>query len=616
MDGGRWLALRKNLSTVIAMMGRESIDFSPFSYVFTRCEGRSKKRISEQLQGFQNAVRQDPLMKDKDILDALLSDMISKTKPGDVICIDPEEPDDAPDTLKRLWRGSRIDNPGNSFVNFCSKESMAALSTQVNILIQDVEKSLKIYDLDSALESLRKMTEMAEALSLSNIDNAVDHGITKAKDFVNQLSFDIEDLVTRVDSDFEQNLNSMSSKLHLLSKSESIRKICGMDFNYSVFINDITRRLLMIVEQPIADIIPTILGSENVLQRSITRFALIVKSFQGIIDNETIETGYSTMIKATKHLTNPIMDVLGNSLNISDPKSTTLNECLPKLNFILAMKIFFHSSKFASLNMELSKWTSSFETELKNILQNINDISQTCVTHLKELDKALHEELLGEVDWSYSSILKLKDIAEKKECRDFLQAMLSSDSLVTSIQNDTNPDLKSLIRDFDDAVRKYVPNLVFFLQGESQAVFDNETRDTADRVNKAHTIIDSVDLVLDIANTLKDLDTTIFQKALEELNDVKSRSKHFIEESKKAPIRHKILRGKTLEPTEEELAKANNKRDKRNLLGWYGKCNELKVYWKKHGHCNVPKKDPKLGLVSRTKTVYSLFCIKTNRQIF
>jgi hypothetical protein len=130
------------------------------------------------------------------------------------------------------------------------------------------------------------------------------------------------------------------------------------------------------------------------------------------------------------------------------------------------MSIFFHSSKFASLNLELSKWTSLFETELKNILQNINDISQTCATHLEELDKALHEELLGEADWSYSSILKLKVIAEKKEYRDFLQAVLSSDSIVTSTQNDTTLDLKSFIRNFDDAIRKYVPNLVFFLQND------------------------------------------------------------------------------------------------------------------------------------------------------
>ncbi|OEU17958.1 hypothetical protein FRACYDRAFT_143275, partial [Fragilariopsis cylindrus CCMP1102] len=29
---------------------------------------------------------------------------------------------------------------------------------------------------------------------------------------------------------------------------------------------------------------------------------------------------------------------------------------------------------------------------------------------------------------------------------------------------------------------------------------------------------------------------------------------------------------------------------------WYERCNELKVYWKKHGHCNVPRKNPNLGL--------------------
>ena len=574
------------------MMGCEPIDFSSFAYIFTRCEGKTFKRITKQLSFYQKEVREDPTLENKDILDALLSDMISKTKPEDVICIDPEESDNAPDTLKRLWRGSRIENPGNSFVNFCSKESMAALSTQVNILIQDVEKSLKISDLDSALESLRKMTEMAKALSLSNVDNAVDHGITKVKDFVNQLSSDIENLVT---SDFEQNLSGMSSKLHLLFKSEGIRNICGIDFNYSAFIKDITRRLLSIVEQPIADILPTISGSEDVLQRAITRFALIAKSFQGIIDNETMETGHSTMIKATNNLMNPIMDVLGNSLNISDPKSTTLTECLPKVNLVLAMSIFFHSSKFASLNLGLSKWTSSFETELKNILQNINDISQTCATHLEELDKALHEELLGEVDWSYSSILKLKDIAEKKESRDFLQAVLSSDSLATSTENDTTLDLKSSIGDFDDAVRKYVPNLVFFLQNESQAVFDNETGEMNVRVDIAKKVIGSVDSVLSIVDIIKNLDDIIFQKASEDMIGMKGRLKQFIEESKKNPVRRRFVQGTKLEPSGKELSQT---KDKRALQRWYEKCNELRVYRMKNNHCNVPRKDPKLGRVS------------------
>ena len=597
INGGRWLALRKNLSTVISMMGRECIDFSPFSYVFTRCEGKSKNRISKQLQGFQKAMRQNPHMKDKAILDALLTDMISKTQPGAVICIDPEEPDDAPATLKRLWSGSRLNDPANRFVNFCSKEAMAALLMQVTVLIHDIDTSLGESDLDSAADHLNKMLGLARALSLPEVDEAVELGTAKARKFVTALSSDIESLITHVDSEFDQKLNDMSSKLHRLSHSGAIREICGMDFDYCSFINGITGRIFSMVRQQISDINPTISGSENVLQESIMRFILVVKSFQDILDNNTIETEYASMKTTTEHLLNPIFVVLGDALNLNDPKSTTLNECLPKLNFVLAMDAFFHSSEFSALNPKLSQW-NLFETELKNIVDNISDKSENCVTHLVDLDKALHEELLGEEEWSDASILKLDDIAESKEFRNFLQAVLTSDFVVMSIQNGSTPDLKSLIRDFDDTVSKYVPFLVFFLQGESRAVFKNETGEMNDRANKALSIISSVDLVLTIATTLRNLDSIIFQKALEELNDVKSRSNHFIEDSKKAPIRHKILRGKTLEPTKEELAKASSKRDKKNLFRWYERCNELKVYWKKHGHCNVPRKNPNLGLVS------------------
>ena len=74
-----------------------------------------------------------------------------------------------------------------------------------------------------------------------------------------------------------------------------------------------------------------------------------------------------------------------------------------------------------------------------------------------------------------------------------------------------------------------------------------------------------------------------------------------IEDSKKNLNRKKNCCGKTIEPSKEELSRIRNKR---GLLGWYKMCNELKVYLKKHGHCNVPQKDTKskqLGSVSKMK---------------
>ena len=115
-------------------------------------------------------------MKDRAILDALLTDMISKTQPGEVICINPEEPDDAPATLKRLWSGSRLNDPANRFVNFCSTEAMAALLMQVTVLIHDIDTSLGASDLDSAAVHLNKMLGLARALSLPEVDEAVELG--------------------------------------------------------------------------------------------------------------------------------------------------------------------------------------------------------------------------------------------------------------------------------------------------------------------------------------------------------------------------------------------------------------------------------------------------------
>ena len=74
-----------------------------------------------------------------------------------------------------------------------------------------------------------------------------------------------------------------------------------------------------------------------------------------------------------------------------------------------------------------------------------------------------------------------------------------------------------------------------------------------------------------------------------------------IEDSKKNLNRKKNHRGKTIEPSEEEISRTRNKK---GLLGWYKMCNELKVYLQMHGHCNVPQKDTKskqLGSVSKMK---------------
>ena len=50
--------------------------------------------------------------------------------------------------------------------------------------------------------------------------------------------------------------------------------------------------------------------------------------------------------------------------------------------------------------------------------------------------------------------------------------------------------------------------------------------------------------------------SSIFKKAIQDLNDGKSQLKRVIEDPKKSPVRHSIRR---LEPTEEELAKTSSK---------------------------------------------------------
>ena len=127
----------------------------------------------------------------------------------------------------------------------------------------------------------------------------------------------------------------------------------------------------------------------------------------------------------------------------------------------------------------------------------------------------------------------------------------------------------------------------------------------AGRIKEAIDIACFVNSTIDATNALYILDTGIFKKVLEESIDLKSRLKQFIEDAAKTATRHTILRRKFVEPSREELVRTKNKQDKKKLLRWYEKFNELKAYWKKHGHCNVLQKDPKLGKVSEQNCLYT-----------
>ena len=188
---------------------------------------------------------------------------------------------------------------------------------------------------------LNKITGLAGALSLFEVDGAVEQGINKATEFLNQLSSDIENLMTRVDSEFEETITTLSTKLHILSKSGGIYGICGMqDFDYNTVIDDITVRLFSAVRKLIYDVDPSILGSADCLQRLIIRLGRLDSLLYGLVSSDKITIEYVTINEAIENLLTPTLKVLDDSLNQSDPKSTKLSECLPKLGFVLAMNDF------------------------------------------------------------------------------------------------------------------------------------------------------------------------------------------------------------------------------------------------------------------------------------
>ncbi|CAB9503320.1 expressed unknown protein [Seminavis robusta] len=614
MDGARWQPLRQNLSTVVAMMGRDKpIDFSTFGYVFTRCEGRSKKRIHKQLAGFQKTLRKDPAgilggnVGDKDILDAMLTDMISKTQPGDAICIDPEESDDAADTLKSLWSGGRLENPAEAFVNFCSKQSMAALMLQFKATVDTLENSLRDVDLKTAEVFLHQMTRMAEALSLSAVDEAVEQGTQRVKSFVEQLQSEIESLTQQMAAqgiplaEFERVARAIPPKLTLMQQTRELCNVSGLAFDCNSILAPTLDKLFSIARNPIKEIRanPTdVIPNQDVLQGAILRLSCLVANFHGLAGRERIQNECSTLTESVSDMIKPVLTLATSALVEEPPTSDALNGSIDELVFLLGMKEFLDANKTSFLDQEETTPIRWLSAGLDDLSESLSKQSVDCVSQLSQVHSALQELLQDTDSWSCASLLVLKEAAEYCESRAFLLALSSSSRVSTMVpEDDDEPkhDAKHVVKRFDEKVIKYLSKVAEFVQCGSKQLIDDNAKDAATRLKEAKELVVFAATVGNSCEKLAELDASLIREVEKELFGAQKELKLFIEESKKSPG-HGIRRPKLLEPTSQELARATSAMAKKGLKSWYEKCKDLRAYKIKHGHCNVPTKHPRLGI--------------------
>jgi hypothetical protein len=607
----RWQPLRKNLSTIIAMMGRDSIDFSSFAYVFTRCEGKSKKRIRKQLAGFQKQVRSDPAeilggsVDDKDILDAFLTDMISKTSPEDVICIDPEEADESQETLKRLWSGSRIENPDKVFVNFCSKEAMSVLQQEVTMMLEEVDSSLESRDLNSAEITMGQMYDLSNSLSLPEVTQTVEKGREKVKQFVDRAIAEVQALAKELTSnalaaaDFKRTVQVLLEKLQVLAKTERIQSICGLPFHLVEFRNALAKSLFAAVRKPILDAKEQAdVDVCELVKASFGRHSRLIRGFQAVIGSEMTDAESSLMVDAVYGLVTPVLDAVKDKM-LPSVTNCALKACLCDIVILFKLKANIDPDQAPITWIESPQWPR-FKNDLAEIVVTIDERSQACVEQLKEVRAALKELLETKEQWTIASpLLHLTESQDYIESRAFLSLLSTSDLLSKNISNCTVDPLSQpghAVKAFDEVVSKYFSALSEFVPRRTQSLFDNSADDLDVRVKEATEILALSEAVCSASATLRGCDAGVLQEAEKKLFGAQQKVQLFIEESKKTNG-HGIKRPKPLKPTEEELARATTAVAKRGLASWYSKCQELRAYRLKNGHCNVPSIFGALGKV-------------------
>ena len=717
MSTSRWLALRQTLSTVIAMMGRDSIDFSSFSYIFTRCPGDESELIHMQLASFQETIRENQAdivdangASVKDILDAMLTDMIAKTKPDDVICINPRKPKDAPATLKRLWTGGRIGDPSTSFVNFCTKDSLSTLLLQVTNTLDEVENALKEMNLKVAKDKLGQMIRLADALSLRKVhDNvlqarkkvmeitkerlenslqaldisaakdmlgqmiqladvvslpemreAIDQGrkkmvqITlnclekslqssdvpaaestvskligldkvlssqevngavkraceKSESFVAQVLSEIQSLVSEMQPDdvththYKQLALAMAPKLQLLSQTGRICNYLSMAFDYNAFRDATFEKLFATVwlASPDGDAGNDLRQSQGQLQGAIIRLSCLVDIFKALFEKETIATKCRDIIENLSARIKSVLTPVQTTLE--KPTCAALKEHLDAILCLLDMQSFLNTTETSFPGVEQDHW-SWFEKDLGGLLGGLLEKGQYCSDGLDKQTIALTSVPKNQQGWpsssiSCSSVLPQSTCIELQEYRGFLLALSSSDPLQDAVYSDSNYDPGLAVANFDVALTAFFTGFADYLAYRTKRLREDDEAEPSPVEKDVKDLLDTATSASASCSALKNSNPKALGEIEKILLKIQTELQCAIDEAKARAKRpgHGIRRLKPLEPSPAELARATTTQAKKGLKIWYAKAVELRAYKMKNGHCDVPQKDPRLGLVS------------------
>jgi hypothetical protein len=599
MDDSRYAPLRKTLGTVIEMMGHCS-NFAPFEYVFTRCEGKNSKRVYRQLAGFQNKLRANAkeILGDnvdmEAVLDALLTDMVEKTKSG-ALSIDPTASEHASSVLERLWCKNkvRVDRPSESFVDFLSQDASNKLDRQLNRMSARLEKALSAMRFGQAVATLQQLIRLAAALPLPKMQNAVMIGKGKARDFVKHLHSETTQLVDRI---LEQTdlgnikniLPALREKLLLLADTRGICDICQVPLHecHDAFLASTVARLLDSVKssiQAIDDDHNQVVESKDLLQSSLLRAACFLNALDSLGCNELVHlclTVKGDVFTKTQLVLSDVLENEGDDENIA---STALEEMRSGLLFLVDMYAFFQTHGITISSLGLAR------TSLRMMLTRLAETGDNYLAQLNEMTTST-TNLDDTAETLYSTLDTMRS-SDTHECRQYIVSLLSSAALVDAVYSNEQQSEQSLalaIENFDVAVTSVIKQSVDSVKSVAEAIFERKTAQSIqERIKAADELLRIVTTTSNFCRDLKKWSLFDWQldSADKALYSIQKDLASFIEEKKK------------LNSGPEPLLYGADVVGKE----FYDILVELRAFKSANKHCNVPKgfpKNPKLANVS------------------
>ena len=583
MNSARYTPLRQSLKTVLNMMGPTHRDFSSFEYVFTRCEAKKAKKIHRQLAGFQEQVQENPqgMLGDelfmKDALIAMLSDMITKTKPvATVIDLDDddEEEDEALILLENLWSNkARISNPADVFQSSISTAAMDRLNGETSRLQSRMEGALKAGNSSVAKETLQQLQTLSSALGLKSVGDSLRGAETKALSCVSDARSNVDTISDEMideqsSSKFARMARELRKALEAYSNIQSVQEIFegssrSNSDEYGLYLVAIVSKVFTSFQKSIESIpkdASSISKSADALKQTLAMMQSFAKAFNGFFSDGLLQGECDLLTESASSL---IKIVVGTLHTDQEPTLEETKGLSGHLLFAQSMLAFLDDTGI------ILPCTAEFKKHVNSFVAEIKVMSSSTMSTLNDLTSQMNDFLQWD-DIDESAAL-LRDVAcdEVDDCRKFILAMLEMENFLQAVHgNDESlQSFESVLTNFDAAVNEWMSTA-----GERLCMGGQQVINDSKEASMAQSLVEAITVAQNIGTILSKWPVFDVAWESESMTETKTRLKQYIEEMADLEGPESLLYGP------EELGEE-----------FYDKLVLLRAYKVEHGTCNVKR---------------------------